>query len=223
MGQIVEFGGSRGFLAVPDAAARGAVIVIQEWWGLVPHIESVAQRLADEGFVALAPDFYNGAVTTEPDEAATLMMKVRLSEASSLIANAASYLVGRDDAHSPVACIGFCMGGALALLAGTVSSDIGVAVGFYPATPWGDYAPDWSAYAGKTAVVHADQDDGGIEAENLVAIGAAVTSAGGSYLGYDYPGTHHAFFNDDRPDVYDPVASGLAWERTLAALQTITT
>lgn len=221
MGQIIQFGGSRGFLAVPDTKPRGGVVVIQEWWGLVPHIESLAQRLADEGYVALAPDFYDGSATTEPDEAVKLMMKMRLSEASDLIAKAAAHLVARDDVDSPVGAVGFCMGGGLAMLAGTVSPDIAVTIGFYPATPWQDYAPDWSAYAGKTAVVHASEEDGGTQTPGLLAAQQAITAAGGTYSAYDYPGTMHAFFNDDRPEVYDPVAAALAWERTLAALLAI--
>ena len=221
MGQIIEFGGARGFLAVPDAKPRGGVVVIQEWWGLVPHIEGVATRLAAEGYVALAPDFYNGEVTTEPDEAAHLMMKLRMGEAAQLISSSAAHLVARDDVDAPVGAIGFCMGGGLALLAGTVTADIGVSVGFYPGTPWEDYAPDWSAYQGKTAVVHASEADGGTQVPGLLAAQTGITAAGGTYIAHDYPGTQHAFFNDSRPEVYDPTAAGLAWERTLSALQSI--
>lgn len=215
MGQIVTFSGARGYLAEPEAASLGGLILIQEWWGLVPHIQDLADRFAAAGFVTLAPDFYNGAETTEPDEAAKLMMQLRLSEAAALITNAAALLTARDDVSAPVAAVGFCMGGGLAMLAGASSDDIGVAIGFYPATPWEDYAPDWSRYAGKAAFVHAAESDGGAGSPNLVAMGEGISAAGGSYTSYDYPGTQHAFFNDARPEVYDADASGLAWSRVL--------
>ena len=69
------------------------VIVIQEWWGLVGHIKDVAERFAAAGFVALAPDFFHGAATDEPDEAMRLMMGLAMDQAAKDIAGAAAYLV----------------------------------------------------------------------------------------------------------------------------------
>ena len=79
MGEMVSYrsngGTSEGYLAIPaSGTASPAVIVIQEWWGLVPHIRSVADRFAEAGFVALAPDLYHGETTSEPDEAQRLLM-----------------------------------------------------------------------------------------------------------------------------------------------------
>src|SRR3954471_1383559 len=66
MGEMSSFG----YLATPPPGADApGILVIQEWWGLMPHIKNVADRFAGEGFVALAPDLYRGASTTEPDEA----------------------------------------------------------------------------------------------------------------------------------------------------------
>src|SRR3546814_3992689 len=77
MGEIIEFpsNGStaQGYLALPDSGVGVTLVVIQEWWGLVPHIIDVCDRFAAEGFVALAPDPYRGDTTTEPDEAGKLM------------------------------------------------------------------------------------------------------------------------------------------------------
>ena len=65
MGEIVEFPSNghtdRGYLAVPESGAGPGVIVIQEWWGLVPHIVDVVDRFAAAGFTALAPDLYTNA------------------------------------------------------------------------------------------------------------------------------------------------------------------
>jgi carboxymethylenebutenolidase len=81
MGEHIEFpsngGTARGYLAAPDGGGL-PLVVIQEWWGLVPHIEDVCDRFAAEGFVALAPDLYHGESTTEPDEAGKLMMALNV-------------------------------------------------------------------------------------------------------------------------------------------------
>src|SRR5262245_10084304 len=70
-----------GYLALPDRPGRG-VVVVQEWWGLVPHIEQIADRFAAEGFVALAPDLYHGQKATTPDQAGKMMMAMRIDEAA---------------------------------------------------------------------------------------------------------------------------------------------
>ena len=85
MGEMITFrsNGStaEGYLAVPEGGTGPGVLVIQEWWGLVPHITEVADRFAAEGFVALAPDLYHGESSTEPDGAGKLMMGLNLARA----------------------------------------------------------------------------------------------------------------------------------------------
>jgi carboxymethylenebutenolidase len=123
--------GLTGYLAVPDAGRGPGVIVIQEWWGLVPHIQSVADRLAAAGFVALAPDLFHGVATTEPDEAKKLMMGLGVAGAADDIAAAADHLVRSGLlTGAQVGCVGFCMGGGLALLAPTVSPHIDCTAAF---------------------------------------------------------------------------------------------
>src|SRR5438128_5619700 len=128
MDGIVQYpsngGSSEGYLAVPASGPGPGVIVIQEWWGLVPHIRAVADRFAQAGFVALAPDLYHGVQTTEPDEAGKLMMGLAMDQAARDIAGAASYLGGRPEVTGRVGCVGFCMGGSLALWSATLSADI---------------------------------------------------------------------------------------------------
>src|SRR5947208_9326334 len=86
MGEMISFpsNGARaeGYLAAPAAGSGLGVIVIQEWWGLVDHIKDVCDRFAGEGFVALAPDLYHGAATTEPDEAGKQMMALSIHQAA---------------------------------------------------------------------------------------------------------------------------------------------
>jgi carboxymethylenebutenolidase len=211
---------AQGYLALPEAPGPG-VVLIQEWWGLVPHIADVADRLAAEGFVVLAPDLYAGESTTEPDEAGKKLMALDLPRAGRDMAGAAAYLSSREDVTgSGIGAVGFCMGGGLAILAATVSEDITAAVGFYPAIHWEGWAPDWSRLSGKRVDMHLAEGDGGSAADQVQETRAAIEAAGAYVELYDYPGTEHAFFNDARPEVYHPEAAATAWDRTLDTLRT---
>ncbi|MEU8253854.1 dienelactone hydrolase family protein [Micromonospora inaquosa] len=220
MGEMVSYrsngGTSEGYLAIPaSGTASPAVIVIQEWWGLVPHIRSVADRFAEAGFVALAPDFYHGETTSEPDEAQRLLLAMRMDEAAKDIAGAADYLAGRPEVTGKVGAVGFCAGGSLALWSATISERIVATVGFYPVLPWESMRPHWADYAGKAAVIHCSEEDGTSTDEGVQAARRAIEEAGGDCHLYDYPGTSHAFFNDDRPEAFDQRAAASAWARTL--------
>ena len=222
MGDMVTFasngGTAEGYLA--EAAGGGpGVIVVQEWWGLVGHVKDLAERFAAAGFTALAPDFYHGAATGEPDEAMRLMMGLAMDQAAKDVAGAAAYLSGLESVTSPVlGVVGFCMGGSLALWSATVAENIQAAVGFYPAMPWERMNPTWPNYDGKAAIIHCSEEDGTSSAPGIRTAVASIEEAGGSVETYDYPGTHHAFFNDERPEVHDAAASALAWDRTVAFL-----
>jgi carboxymethylenebutenolidase len=220
MGEQVSYasngGMSQGYLATPDRPNGAAVIVIQEWWGLVGHITEVADRFAGEGYLALAPDLYHGVRTTEPDEAGKLMMGLAMDQAAKDIAGAAAYLTGQPQVHRKVGTVGYCMGGSLALWSATLADDVAAAVGYYPPVPWERMSPQWSNYAGKAAQVHCAEEDGTSAASGIQQARQAIEAAGGTVEVYDYPGTDHAFFNDHRPEVYDAAASALAWDRTLA-------
>jgi carboxymethylenebutenolidase len=223
MGDMVSFASngdnSDGYLALPGSGSGPGVIVVQEYWGLVGHITDVADRFAEAGFVALAPDFFHGATTREPDEAMRLLMGLAMDRAARDLAGAAAYLSGLDAVSSPaIGAVGFCMGGSLALWSATVAENVDAAVGFYPAVPWERMQPQWPSYAGKAAQIHCSQEDGTSAAPGIQAAVAAIRGADGEVETFDYPGTQHAFFNDARPEVYAPDAASLAWGRTLAFL-----
>jgi carboxymethylenebutenolidase len=207
-------------IAVPESGSGPGVIVIQEWWGLVPHIVDVTERLARAGFVALAVDHYRGVATTEPDEAQKLMMGLNIERVARDLREASEHLAELPEVTDDgIGVIGFCMGGGLALLAPTVAPRVCCSVAFYPAMPWPHYAPDWSQYAGKVATIHkAESDEAGTGAA-IAEYSAAIVAAGGSVEIFDYPGSVHAFFNDDRPEVFQQANAELAWERTIAALR----
>lgn len=215
MGQHVSFPSNGGTCDGYFAAADGpGVLVIQEWWGLVPHIEEVVDRFAAAGFAALAPDLYHGQSTTEPDGAGKLMMAMNMAQAGKDMSGAIDYLVqqtGRDH----VGVVGFCMGGGLALVVATQRPDAVAAVApFYGLIPWPDAQPDWAALTATVRGQYAELDEffspdlaAGLEAQ-LRELGkdAAITV---------HPGAQHAFFNDHRPEVYDPDASAAAWDATI--------
>jgi len=82
MGTMVGFradgGTTDGYLSEPAPGSKG-VIVIQEWWGLNDHVKDVADRFAQAGFTALAPDLYHGTVAKSPDEAGKLLMALNIA------------------------------------------------------------------------------------------------------------------------------------------------
>src|SRR5581483_8593545 len=132
MGEMVSYasngGTSEGYLAKPASGTGPAVIVIQEWWGLVPHIKEIVERFASAGFVALAPDLYHGAHVAEPDDARRLLMGLAMDQAAKDMAGAADYLTTLSGVPDRVATVGFCSGGSLAMWSATLSDKIVAAV-----------------------------------------------------------------------------------------------
>jgi carboxymethylenebutenolidase len=212
MGTMIE----NGYLALPESGSGPAVIVIQEWWGLVGHITDVVDRFAAAGFVAFAPDLYHGQAASEPDTAKKLMMELQLDDAGKELTAAAQHLLSLPQTSSQhVGVVGFCMGGSLAIWSATLTPEITAAVAFYPGASWERHAPQWANFAGKVALIHCAQGDGTSAAPGIQEALREITGAGGSAKAYDYEGTQHAFFNNDRPAVYSELAAALAWERTL--------
>src|SRR5258708_35645814 len=136
MGEKVEFPSNghtcQGYFAAPESGTGPGVVVIQEWWGLVPHIEDLVNRFAGAGFCAVAPDLFHGKTTKSPDEAGKLLMELDADRAEREIAGAGEYLLSLPECSSkPYGVVGFCMGGALAQYAATNHEKAGSAVTFY--------------------------------------------------------------------------------------------
>ena len=206
---------AQGYLAVPAGGAQQGpgVIVIQEWWGLVPHIENVAERFAAAGFVALAPDLYHGRSTTSPDEAGKLMMALNIGEAEKDLRGAIQYLLAHESvAGERVGTIGFCMGGALSLYAASKNEQVGACVVFYGIHP--KVEPDFEALRAPVLGLYAERDQF-VPPEAVRALEEKLRGHGKSIETHIYPGTDHAFFNDTRPEVYDAEAAADAWRRTV--------
>jgi carboxymethylenebutenolidase len=202
-----------GFLEKPPSGKGPAVVVIQEWWGLVPHIEDVVSRFSREGFLALAPDLYHGKATTSPDEAGRLLMELDVERAGREIAAAGAYLLSLPECSSKIyGAVGFCMGGALAQYAATHDPKVGAAVSFYGG--FKKAQPDWPNLSCPVLLIYGGKDPGvpAADAEPLVKKIRALGKRADSVV---YPDAGHAFFNDTRPQVYAPDASADAWRRTL--------
>ncbi len=211
-----------GYLAGSGAAdgAGPGVLVIQEWWGLVPHITDVVDRFAAEGFTALAPDLYHGRSSTEPDGAGKLMMALNLEQAAKDLSGAIALLQERTG-RAKVGVVGYCMGGGLALVVASKRPDaVGAVAPYYGVIPWPTAQPDWSAIEAKVVGEYAELDDSA-NPEAVAALQTKLRDLGKDATLHVHPGTQHAFFNDTRPEVYDAGASAAAFARTVELFRTL--
>jgi carboxymethylenebutenolidase len=221
MGQMIEFasngGRAQGYLAEPESGTGIPIVVIQEWWGLVPHIEDVCDRFAAEGFLALAPDLYHGETTTEPDEAGKLMMAMNLEQAAKDMSGAVDDVAIRASG-TRVGVTGFCMGGGLALMLATQRPDLVQAcVPWYGLIPWAGVQPDYASLSGPVLGHYAEQD-GFFTPELARELEERLQSMGKDATLIVHEGVDHAFFNDTRPEVYDAATAGAAWAQTVGFL-----
>lgn len=218
MGQIVSFPSNgqtaNGYFAAPALGKGPAVVVIQEWWGLVPHIQDIVERFAKEGFMACAPDLYHGKKTTAPDEAGRLLMELDADRAEREIAGAGAYLLSRPQCSSQTfGVVGFCMGGALAQYAATKNPRVGAAVSFYGG--FKKVPLDWSKLSGPILLIYGKLDEG-VPASQAKPLEDTLKTLGKTVETAIYPGAGHGFFNDTRPEVYRKDAAADAWKRTVA-------
>jgi carboxymethylenebutenolidase len=206
---------AEGHLAIPKSGKGPGVIVIQEWWGLVPHITKLADRFAAEGFTALAPDLYHGRCTTNPDEAGRLMMGLDVPKVAEDLRGAIDFLRARPECSSEkVGTVGFCLGGQLSLFAACVHPDaVGACVDFYGVHP--NVKPDVTKLQAPVLGFFAEKD-AYVNAQVVQDLDERLTQAGKKHEFKTYAGVDHAFFNDTRPEVYDAKAADDAWRRTIA-------
>ncbi len=217
-GQMVEFksngGTCQGYLATPESGNGPGVIVIQEWWGLVDHIKDVADRFAKAGYVALAPDFYDGKTTTSPDDAGKLMMALNIGESEKILRGAIDYLIGLDSTTGDkVGTVGFCMGGQLSLFAACANPKVGACVVYYGIHP--EVHPDIPNLQAPVLGFFAEKD-GFVTPEVARKLESDLKAAGKSVEIHIYSGADHAFFNDTRTEVYNKDYAEDSWNKMLA-------
>jgi carboxymethylenebutenolidase len=228
MGTMVSFqrpdGQSvQGYLAEPaqstDGSSAPAVVVIQEWWGLNAQIRGVADRLAAAGYQALVPDLYRGKLTVEAEEAHHLMTGLNFGEAASQdIRGAVQFLKTR---AAKVGITGFCMGGALTLLALGQAPEADAGVVWYGCPPL-EYI-DASKIRAPLMGHWATQDEF-FKIDTVDALEAKLREAGAKPEFHRYL-AHHAFANETAvgpgripATQFDPVWAQQAWDRTLRFL-----
>ena len=211
-GQAVQ-----GYLAEPEQPEGSpAIVVIQEWWGLNAQIRGVAERLAAAGYQALVPDLYRGKSTVEAEEAHHLMSGLNFADAASQdIRGAVQYLKGR---APKVGVTGFCMGGALTLLALTQAPEIDAGVVWYGCPPL-EYIDATKIRA--PVLGHWAIQDEFFKIETVDALEDKLRVFGVKFEFHRYL-AHHAFANETAvgqgripATQYDAVWAQQAWDRTL--------
>ena len=226
MGEMVELSvnatTARGYVAISSGGTGPGVIVLQEWWGLVPQIKGVCDLLARAGFTALAPDLYHGemAAHTEMDKAGELMASLPPERTARDMSAAIDLLLDHEAcSSSTVGVTGFCMGGLLALrIAALEGERVSAAAPFYGA-PLSDDSLDWSNLSAAVEGHFAEVDDF-FPPEACAALASDLRQLGKDVTFHFYPGTGHGFGNWEDPlGAYDEVAWHRAQERTLAFLR----
>ena len=218
-GQEVQFqsNGSTasGYLATPASGSGPGIVVIQEWWGLNDQIRAIADRFADKGYVTLAPDLWRGKVVTEPDEAGKLFMALNVEQAAKDLRGAAQYLAQQQTVGGRlVGAIGFCMGGQLALYAGTVAPEIAAVVDCYGVHP--NVQPDFNRSKAPVLGIFGGNDEF-VPPDAIQALDQQLADAGIEHEFHTYPDADHAFLNEHNPH-YDEGTAQDAWGKIDAFL-----
>jgi carboxymethylenebutenolidase len=213
------------FEATPTTEPKGAIVVVQEAFGVTPHIEDVARRLADAGWYAIAPAFFHrqGSPALAYDDYASVMPLMKELSAEGITADlngAFDYLAEAGYQAERTGIVGFCMGGSVTFYAATLRA-LGAAVTFYGGgVAEGRFGlPSLIEQAPKLQTpwlgLYGDLDKGIPHAEvDQLREAAAATKVATAVV--RYPDGDHGFNCNDRPAVFNPEAAADAWSRTLA-------
>ncbi len=203
-------------LAVPEAGGGPGVLVLHAWWGLTPFFEAVCRRLAQNGFVALAPDLYQGVTAATDAEAKRLRFDLDSDAVMRKLAGAVQSLSEHPAVHGQwLGVVGFSLGAYLALRLARGNPDSVRAVVVFYANEGGSFEGARASFLG-----HFASNDGcwvGVRA--VRSLETRLRSAGCEVTFHIYADTEHSFFEADRPKAYDAQAAQLAWERTVHFLR----
>jgi carboxymethylenebutenolidase len=214
----VEFqangGTANGYLAEPESGRGPGLVVLQEWWGLEDHIRKVCDRFAEEGFFALAPDFYRGDATEQPDEAEQKMMAMSMDQAEKDMRGAVDYLAEHEGVEGGIGAVGWCLGGGLAVWTASVNPKVSAVTTFYYVMPHGK--PDFSNVNGPV-LGHFGTSDDFVPVDDAKSLQEEIRDASGQDVTFEfYEGAGHAFFAEhDRLGTYDEGHAKNAWNKTL--------
>jgi carboxymethylenebutenolidase len=198
-------GATTAYVATPDNQTKRAVIVVQEWWGLVDHIKDIANRWAAEGFIAVAPDLYRGKKAANADEAGQLMHELEIEDGIDTICHA---MDAAREAYgiSHFGISGYCMGGTFALRAACELEGLSAAAPFYGDIPEEEIL---SKLTVPTIFISGTRDQW-INTEKVAKLEDITERHELPITSVKYD-ADHAFFNNTRPEVYDEMASRDAW------------
>jgi carboxymethylenebutenolidase len=205
-----------GEMAEPSGTEKApALVLIQEFWGINAHVTSLADRLAKEGFLVVAPDLYHGKIAKDAAEATQLMTALDTAAAMTEISAAVAYLKEHPRGNGKVGVIGFCMGGALAFAAACHVEGLSAVVPFYGVPP-----ADKVDYAKVTAPIlaHFAKNDEWATVAKAEAIKKEL-DAQTKPMRLETYDAGHAFMNDTRPEAYDEKSATLAWQRSIDFLK----
>lgn len=216
-GTMVKVGEAQHYLALPKdkQAPLPAVIVIHEWYGLNDHIKHWADRLAGEGYAALAVDLYRGTVAKTSEEAMAAMKAVDAAQAKATLHDAFAFVASDDRIKAKKrGCIGWCFGGGWSLKLAIAEPDLDACV-FYYGQPVDDEAELGKIQAPVIAVF--GSKDRSIPKEKVDALEASMKKLGKDcrVLRYD---AEHAFANPSGQR-YDQKNAAAAWTEARAFLQ----
>lgn len=221
MTTTVRFGAKGGSdiaseMAEPSGTEKApALVLIQEFWGINAHVKSLADRLAKESFLVVAPDLYHGKIAKDAAEATQLMTALDTAAAMTEIAAAVAYLKEHPRGNGKVGVIGFCMGGALAFAAACHVGGLSAVVPFYGVPP-----ADKVDYTKVTAPIlaHFAKNDEWATVAKAEAIKKEL-DAQGKPMRLETYDAGHAFVNDTRPEAFDEKSAKLAWQRSIDFLR----
>jgi carboxymethylenebutenolidase len=198
------------YLALPKADGRyPAVVVIQEYWGVTDQIKGVCDKWVGEGFIAIAPDLYDGKIATTAEEAGAMMKALDRGKTLETIAAAIEKVRTHPSGSGKVAVTGYCLGGAFALAAAASVRGLSAIVPFYGMPPGGDWA---SVEA--PILMHVAMHDNWVTVDGAKKLQATLAEHGKQLQLHIYD-AQHAFCNERRPEVYDASACREAWHRTV--------
>jgi carboxymethylenebutenolidase len=207
----------KSYLAAPETGKGSGILVLHAWWGLNDVIREVCDRLAHEGFVALAPDMFSGKILRTIEEA-----EEHVTHSDWENAVPPKILAGVDQLRQHPAVtgdglgvIGFSFGGFWSLWLAEKKPDLIRAVNLFYGTNGGggDFQQSKAAFQG-----HFAENDPNESTATVKELEKNLKDANRPAAFYFYPGTGHWFFEKDRPDAYQPDAAQLAWDRTIRFL-----
>ena len=205
-------GDTTAYVALPDEIGDDtkAVIVVQEYWGLNDNIKKIADRYADENFIAVAPDLYTGEVTDDKQEAAKLMNNLKTEDGLDII-NKTIIMMQDKYGITKIGITGFCMGGTFALEAACKLEGLHAAAPFY-----GDIPDEFTLKGLKCPVLFiSGTKDKWINPEKVAELERIAKTETLPIESVKYE-ADHAFFNETRPEVYDEAAAKDAWTKVIA-------